>query len=46
MKAGGLDGGFFVIYTAQGPLTAEGYAKARDAALLRARAISAGGRRA
>lgn len=36
MQQGGLDGGFFVIYTPQGPLTAEGYAKARDAALIRA----------
>lgn len=25
MKQGALDGGFFVVYTAQGPLTAEGY---------------------
>jgi membrane dipeptidase len=39
MRAGGLDGGFFVIYTAQGALTPEGYASARDAALLRAMAI-------
>lgn len=29
MRAGGLDGGFFVLYTPQGPLTAEGYAAAR-----------------
>ncbi|NNM77238.1 membrane dipeptidase [Sphingomonas sp. ID1715] len=29
MKAGGLDGGFFVIYTEQGPLTDEGYAAAK-----------------
>lgn len=36
MVEGGLDGGFFAIYTPQGPLTAEGYAAARDAALLRA----------
>lgn len=28
MKQGGLDGGFWVIYTAQGPLTEAGYAKA------------------
>jgi membrane dipeptidase len=28
MKEGGLDGGFWVIYTAQGPLTEERYAKA------------------
>ncbi|HEV2815630.1 MAG TPA: dipeptidase [Allosphingosinicella sp.] len=39
MDAGGLDGGFFVIYTEQGPLTPEGYARARDAALMRAVAI-------
>lgn len=28
MQAGALDGGFFAIYTAQGPLTPEGYAEA------------------
>ncbi|MDB2431093.1 dipeptidase [Alphaproteobacteria bacterium] len=28
MKEGGLDGGFWVIYTAQGPLNDQGYAKA------------------
>lgn len=28
MKEGGLDGGFWVIYTAQGPLSKTGYAKA------------------
>lgn len=28
MDAGNLDGGFFVIYTASGPLTPEGYAQA------------------
>jgi membrane dipeptidase len=39
MKAGGLDGGFFVIYTGQGDLTAEGYRKARDFALNRATEI-------
>ena len=39
MEAGGLDGGFFVIYTGQGPLTPAGFAAARDAALLRATAI-------
>jgi membrane dipeptidase len=39
MKAGGLDGGFFAIYTPQGPRTPEGNAAARDAALLRATAI-------
>ncbi len=36
MQAGGLDGGFFVIYTPQGPLTPAGFAKARNAALVRA----------
>lgn len=39
MDAGGLDGGFFVIYTEQGPLTAEGYRAARDVALERATEI-------
>jgi len=39
MDAGGLDGGFFVIYTEQGALTPEGYAQARDSALMRAMAI-------
>jgi membrane dipeptidase len=39
MRDGGMDGGFFVIYTAQGPLTAEGYRDARDRALVRAAAI-------
>jgi membrane dipeptidase len=39
MEVGGLDGGFFVIYTAHGELTPAGYAKARDAALMRAAAI-------
>lgn len=39
MKAGGLDGGFFVIYTSQGDLTAEGYRTARDFALNRATEI-------
>jgi len=28
MRDGALDGGFFVVYTEQGPLTAEGYAEA------------------
>lgn len=28
MREGGLDGGFFVLYTPQGPLTPEGYAAA------------------
>ncbi len=39
MDLGGLDGGFFVIYTAQGELTPAGYALARDRALVRATAI-------
>jgi membrane dipeptidase len=39
MIAGGLDGGFFAVYTPQGPLTAEGDIAARDAGLLRAVAI-------
>jgi membrane dipeptidase len=39
MQAGGLDGGFFVIYTGQGEVTPAGFAKARDAALMRAAAI-------
>ncbi|MFN9612242.1 MAG: dipeptidase [Hyphomonadaceae bacterium] len=36
MKEGGLDGGFWVIYTAQGPRTPEGLNAARDAGLMRA----------
>jgi membrane dipeptidase len=36
MVEGGLDGGFFAIYTPQGPLNAAGMGAARDAALLRA----------
>ncbi|MET3709683.1 membrane dipeptidase [Sphingomonas trueperi] len=36
MEQGGLDGGFFVIYTPQGSLTPAGYAAARNAALTRA----------
>ena len=39
MDAGGLDGGFWVIYTSQGPVTDEGFKSARDTALLRAMAI-------
>lgn len=39
MRDGALDGGFWAIYTAQGPLTPEAYAKNRDTALLRALAI-------
>lgn len=36
MDAGDLDGGFFVIYTEQGPVTPEGFAKAKAFALGRA----------
>ncbi|HWT13147.1 MAG TPA: dipeptidase [Allosphingosinicella sp.] len=39
MEQGGLDGGFFVIYTPQGELTPTANALARDAALVRAAAI-------
>ena len=39
MRSGGLDGGFWVIFTPQGPLTAAGYAAARDAAIVRAMRI-------
>src|ERR1700710_2348548 len=39
MGAGGLDGGFWAIYTPQGPLTPTGLMAARDAALLRAAEI-------
>ena len=39
MEEGGLDGGFFVIYTPQGELTAAGYQAARNMALVRAAAI-------
>lgn len=39
MKSGGLNGGFWAIYTPQGPLTPEGLMAARDAALLRAAEI-------
>jgi membrane dipeptidase len=39
MIEGGLDGGFFVIYTAQGDLNPAAYAEARSAALVRAAAI-------
>ena len=31
MKDGGLDGGFWAIYMAQGPLTPDGYARIRRA---------------
>jgi len=39
MVEGGLDGGFFAIYTPQGPLTPDGMMAARDYALVRAAAI-------
>ncbi|HEX8527589.1 dipeptidase [Allosphingosinicella sp.] len=39
MIEGGLDGGFFVIYTPQGELSPAGYAEARSVALLRAASI-------
>ncbi len=39
MKKGGLDGGFWAIYTPQGPLDAESTRKARDFALMRGVAI-------
>ncbi len=39
MVEGGLDGGFWVIYMGQGPLTPQGYREIRDTALLRALAI-------
>lgn len=39
MKKGGLDGGFWAIYTSQGPLTIEGFRKARDFAILRGLSI-------
>ncbi|MCW1383401.1 dipeptidase [Novosphingobium sp. KCTC 2891] len=41
MKKGGLDGGFWAIYTPQGPLDAASTRKARDFALKRAVAIHA-----
>ena len=39
MVEGGLDGGFFAIYTPQAPVTPEGMSAMRDAALLRAAEI-------
>ena len=39
MVEGGLDGGFWVIYMGQGPLTPEGYQQVRDRALVRATSI-------
>ena len=41
MGDGSLDGGFFAIFTDQGPLTQEGYAAARSHALERSRLIDA-----
>ena len=41
MADGNLDGGFFAIYTAQGPLTPEGYAAAREFAIRRSDEIDA-----
>ena len=41
MEDGNLSGGFFVIYTPQGPLTPEGYAAARAHALCRSDEIDA-----
>jgi membrane dipeptidase len=41
MKQGGLDGGFWVIYTAQGPLDAKGFAAAKAFALKRSDEIAA-----
>jgi membrane dipeptidase len=40
MNEGGLDGGFWVIYTPQGPLTPEAYRKVRDTAILRSQAVA------
>lgn len=39
MNEGGLDGGFWVIYTNQGPLTPASYTSARNSAVLRQMAI-------
>lgn len=41
MTEAGLDGGFFVLYTSQGPLSAEGFAHAASAAEHRLAAIEA-----
>lgn len=41
MADGNLDGGFFAIFTKQGPLTPEGYAAARDFAFKRSDEIDA-----
>ncbi len=39
MEKGGLDGGFWAIYTPQGPLDTEHYQKARDFAIMRGLSI-------
>ncbi len=39
MKQGALDGGFWAIYTPQGPMDAEHYARVRDFAVMRGLAI-------
>lgn len=39
MKKGGLDGGFWAIYTSQGPLTEQGFRHARDFAVMRGLSI-------
>ncbi|MDG5488991.1 membrane dipeptidase [Sphingomonas sp. BGYR3] len=39
MKAGGLDGGLWAIYTPQGPLTPEGYQQSRNFAVMRGLSI-------
>ncbi|QUN06063.1 dipeptidase [Shewanella yunxiaonensis] len=39
MNEGLLDGGFWAIFSPQGPLTPDGYEKSRDTAILRALAI-------
>jgi len=41
MREGGLDGGFWVIFTPQGPVTPEGFAKAKADAFKRADEIAA-----
>ena len=41
MEEGALSGGFFVVYTRQGPLTPDGYAAAREHALRRSDEIDA-----
>lgn len=39
MKKGGLDGGFWAIYTPQGPLTTQAFHKVRDFAIMRGLSI-------